>query len=366
MPFDGSGGFDLVAGNPVVTGTTISSTVQNNTTSDFATGFETCLTINGQTLPTANIPMGGFRITGLGNASAVTDAARVSQVQNGSYALLSSVSGTNTITATASPTPAAIATGQIFRFFPANTNTGAVTLAVSGLTAFPIKLDGTALTSSQIFVNQAYELLADVSASCFHLLTGANAYMATTSKAGISQFAVQAEVDSATTNKVLTTDLNRISMMPIRVTTSGTSHDWTGIPAGTRGVKVSLQGVSLSGAAEILLQLGDAGGLETTGYVGSFSVVRDSVASANNLASGFAIVGGNSANVWNGIYTLTLLSTASNIWAASWVIGASNVGGINFGGGVKELSAPLDRVRLGTNNGTDTFDAGQAVASYER
>jgi hypothetical protein len=66
MPFNGSGTFTLVAGNPVVTGTSISSTVQNNTMSDFATGFTTCLTKDGQTTPTANLPMGGFYLTNAG------------------------------------------------------------------------------------------------------------------------------------------------------------------------------------------------------------------------------------------------------------------------------------------------------------
>jgi len=69
MPFTGTGGFNLVSGNPVVTGTAISSTVQNNTMSDFANGFANCITRDGQSPPTANLPMGGQRHTG---ASAAT------------------------------------------------------------------------------------------------------------------------------------------------------------------------------------------------------------------------------------------------------------------------------------------------------
>lgn len=69
MPFSGTGAFSLVAGNPVVTGTNISSVTQNNTMSDFANGFGNCVTRDGQSPPTANLPMGGQRHTGAANAS---------------------------------------------------------------------------------------------------------------------------------------------------------------------------------------------------------------------------------------------------------------------------------------------------------
>jgi len=69
MPFNGTGTFTLVSGNPVVTGTNISSTVQNNTMSDFANGFTNCITRDGQSAPTSNLPMGNQRHTGAANAS---------------------------------------------------------------------------------------------------------------------------------------------------------------------------------------------------------------------------------------------------------------------------------------------------------
>lgn len=64
MPFNGSGSFTLVTGNPVVTGNVISSTVQNNTMADFATGLTSCITRTGQSAALANLPMGGFKHTG--------------------------------------------------------------------------------------------------------------------------------------------------------------------------------------------------------------------------------------------------------------------------------------------------------------
>lgn len=79
--FNGSGTFVISAvGLPYVTGTTISSTVGNQWNTDLATGLSTCLTKDGQSLPTANIPMSGFKLTGLGSATTTADALAYGQV----------------------------------------------------------------------------------------------------------------------------------------------------------------------------------------------------------------------------------------------------------------------------------------------
>ena len=75
MSFNGSGTFLInSAGQPVVTNTIISSTAFNALTADLATGLSTCLTKDGQTTPTANIPLGGFKLTGVGAATLLGDA----------------------------------------------------------------------------------------------------------------------------------------------------------------------------------------------------------------------------------------------------------------------------------------------------
>ena len=74
MSRNGTGTYTLPAGNPVVTGTTISSTWANNTLSDIATALTQSLAKDGQTVPTANIPLGGFKITGLGAPTTAGDA----------------------------------------------------------------------------------------------------------------------------------------------------------------------------------------------------------------------------------------------------------------------------------------------------
>ena len=80
MSYNGSGTYSLYSvGNPVVTGTTISSTWLNNSFNDIATALTLAMCKDGQSTPTANIPLGTFKLTGLGNGSAATDSMAYGQ-----------------------------------------------------------------------------------------------------------------------------------------------------------------------------------------------------------------------------------------------------------------------------------------------
>jgi hypothetical protein len=74
MAFNGSGTFNLATGNPVVSGTTISSTWANNTLTDIASGLTNTITRDGQSPATANIPLGNYKLTGVGAPTANGDA----------------------------------------------------------------------------------------------------------------------------------------------------------------------------------------------------------------------------------------------------------------------------------------------------
>lgn len=162
MSRNGSGTYSLPAGNPVVTGTSISSTTMNSTLSDIATALTQSLSSDGQTTPTANLPMGSYKLTGLGNATALTDAANLGGVQSGACVYLTSVSGADTITGSATPAPSAYAAGQTFRFVSAGANTGAVTLNVSSLGAKSVtKYGTTALAAGDIPSGAVCEVVYD-------------------------------------------------------------------------------------------------------------------------------------------------------------------------------------------------------------
>jgi hypothetical protein len=80
MAFNGSGTYNLPAGNPVVTGTTISSSTTNTTNSDIATALTNCITRDGQSTPSANLPMNAKKLTGLAAGTSAGDSVRYEQV----------------------------------------------------------------------------------------------------------------------------------------------------------------------------------------------------------------------------------------------------------------------------------------------
>ena len=86
MSYNGSGVFLInTPGQPVTPGSTISSTAFNALTTDLANGLTTALTKDGQTTPTSNIPLGGFKITGLGAGVNPTDAINFGQLTAGGF-----------------------------------------------------------------------------------------------------------------------------------------------------------------------------------------------------------------------------------------------------------------------------------------
>ncbi len=161
MSRDGSGNFNLIAGNPVTTGTTIASTWANDTLSDIATALTNSIAKNGETIPTGNLPMGGFKHTNVANASARTDYAAYGQVQDSGAQYLTGVAGADTITASVTGL-AAYATGQTFRFVSVGANTTAVTLNINALGAKSITKTGTtALAAGDIPSGAVVEVVYD-------------------------------------------------------------------------------------------------------------------------------------------------------------------------------------------------------------
>lgn len=137
MSDNGSGVYVVnSAGQPVVSATPITAAAFNAFTADVATALSNRICKDGQSTPTANIPMGGYKITNLAAGTARTDAASLATIQDGTGVYVATVGGTATaITLTPSPAIAAYVAGQKFSFIPSAANTGATTVAISGLTA---------------------------------------------------------------------------------------------------------------------------------------------------------------------------------------------------------------------------------------
>jgi hypothetical protein len=144
--------------------------------------------------------------------------------------------------------------------------------------------------------------------------------------------------------------------------TSGTSIDFTGIPSWVKRVTVMFSGVSTSGTSRVQIQLGTSSGFETSSYLGSIQTST----LTSNFSAGFLTTdnaSGTAAYVRHGLICISALG--SNAWVASINMGLSNQGDTWCGSGSKTLSGTLDRVRITTVNGTDTFDAGTINILYE-
>lgn len=143
-------------------------------------------------------------------------------------------------------------------------------------------------------------------------------------------------------------------------TTSGTAFDFTSIPSGTKQITINFEDVSTSGTDNLLIQIGDSGGVETTGYVSGCSDAGGDVSST----SGFIIKCNSAGNTVSGSLILNLLDSATNTWVASGGLNVSSLSPrlLNVAGD-KSLTAELDRVRL-TRTGSDTFDNGKVNINY--
>lgn len=148
--------------------------------------------------------------------------------------------------------------------------------------------------------------------------------------------------------------------------TSGTAIDFTAIPSWVKRIEIMFANVSNSGSANILVQLGDSGGIEATGYVSQASLVNVNV---NTVAatSGIIIFTGEASSACSGILTLGYIDAGSNLWTAAGTFArpGGTVSSATFTGGYKSLSATLDRIRIVSSNGTDTFDAGTINIMYQ-
>ena len=138
----------LPSGNPskIVKGTEIDNEFDAIQVSDAAN-----LKRDGTAAATANIPMGNFKFTSVGNGSARSDSINLGQAQDSAYTYIGSISGVDTITGSLTPALVAYAAGQRFEFVSAGANTGAVTININGLGAKSItKLGTTALAAGDI------------------------------------------------------------------------------------------------------------------------------------------------------------------------------------------------------------------------
>jgi len=147
---------------------------------------------------------------------------------------------------------------------------------------------------------------------------------------------------------------------------SNTVLDFESIPSWAKRVTVIFSGVSTNGTSQLIIQIGDSGGVEATGYESRSSYIYQGAQSTAGYTTGFGINAGAATNALSGM--AQLFNITANTWICTLMVGSPDAGTngfIPYGTGVKTLSGTLDRVRITTINGTDTFDAGSVNIMYE-
>lgn len=142
--------------------------------------------------------------------------------------------------------------------------------------------------------------------------------------------------------------------------TSGTSIDFTSIPNWIKRITVMMNGVSLSSTANILIQIGPSGGVETSGYSGV--VLGNGIQGAWGGTGCLITRTGQATSTYSGIVTI------ANITGSTWVCSATMADSVNtyagLAAGSKAITGTLSIVRI-TSTSTDTFDAGSINILYE-
>lgn len=148
--------------------------------------------------------------------------------------------------------------------------------------------------------------------------------------------------------------------LPEQASTSGTSINFTGIPPWATEFDVICAQVSTNGTADIVITLGDSGGLETSGYDSGATTFGTApaivITSYSNAFGAINTVGAASTFVFT--YNFRLENAATNTWDGKMVANRTGGGNSFIASGTKSTSAVLDRVSVTTAGGANTFDNG--------
>lgn len=171
-----------------------------------------------------------------------------------------------------------------------------------------------------------------------------------------------ATMPAGTGNVVVSGINSAITAATAQASTSGTSIDFTSIPSWVKRITVMFSGVSTNGTGNWVVRIGN-GSIISTGYASSATYFVAGGLSTQADTSGFLIRSDNASNVISG--AMVIYNFSGNTWVETWAGGNSANTQTYLGGGQIALGGTLDRVRITTVGGTDTFDAGSINILYE-
>ena len=368
--------------------------------SDVAAGINASLKHDGGNTATANLPMGGFKHTGVGDATGRTQYLTGGQASDDEATYYATVGGTaDAITLTSNGfLDTQYNAGQRVRFIAGGDNTTAVTLAIGAVAADAVVLnDGanTALSGGEIQSGAMIDVQFDGTNWLLMSVNSIKASQIATSAVTTTKIADNAvtldkldhgtqgdilyygasgapsRLAAGTSGQALVTagaganpawgSINTLTL-GTPVSASSTSVDFTGIPSWAERVTIVIASLSSNGTSNFQVQIG-SGSFTTSGYT---SQASSGATGSGQITSGFiGTVSTGAANSFSGSFILTHIG--SNQWVSSSILAFVNVGAaVQVGGGNSgTLGGALDRVRITTIGGTDTFDAGTINIMYD-
>ena len=151
---------------------------------------------------------------------------------------------------------------------------------------------------------------------------------------------------------------NIITSGTAQASTSGTSIDFTGIPAGVKRITVMFNGVSTNGTSQVEVRIG-SGSVVSTGYASYGSTNGSNISSTTGFVTTYTM---SAAYSIIGKMEICLVSGTTYVSGSVLTLNPLNA---TSGAGNVTLTGVLDRVRITTVNGTDTFDAGSINILWE-
>lgn len=333
-----------------------------------ATGLSNCITKDGQTTPTANIPLGDNKITDLANGTSSDDAAAFGQIDTGIASADFNQWPSVSVNGTDSEHDIDFAAGKIAD------STGSVMLDLTS--ALTKQIDSTWASGDDAGgMFSGASLAADTKYYCFIIEADADGSIdagfdtsesAANIPTGYTEYRKiysfetdgSSNIDPDSLINELLDDFLGEGVIQTRapVTASGSTIDFTDIPATAKKITIPIGSISSSSSSAISVVLGDSGGFETTGYVGVISTITSGT-SETAPTTGFVIVDTTTAaQAMSGVVVLAAIDLDGGRWALQSTMASHLNSTLYVGSGQKALSGPLDRIRLVASAGT--FDNG--------
>lgn len=353
MAFNGSGVFNRIYNwvNDKANGYKITASRMDGEFDGIATGLSNCITKDGQTTISANIPFSTYKITGLGSGTARTDAINVGQVQDNQFLYLGTTSG-SADAYTLAPSPAITAytaTQQFTAKISATNLTTTPYLQVSAIanpttTAVIKKLSATkteiAVEASDLLINGIYKfqrnsandawIVLNPEKSYYNLI---NATKATSTTQGVV-YRKSPTIQKFTSGSGTYTTTAEVLYLKVRMTGGGGGGGGSGTGGGTGGTA----GNSTFGTSLLTANGGAGGAFNAQGGAGGSPTVSSPAISILDIAGNnggtaeqaraFAYGGSGGSNPISGI------SPMSNATAGL----SGKLGGGGAGGGAGATS----------------------------